>query len=145
MKKLLTIIFLFLPISWAADSHAVCPDQNRDGKAAVSRSSKSSQKAMVIRTDELCQDIIGYNGPTPVEITVVNGKITGIKPLPNRESPGYFRMLLNSDFFKSWNGLTLQQAVKKPVDAVTGATYSSRSIIENVRKGAANQLKKNGK
>jgi len=35
----------------------------------------------------------------------------------------------------SWNGMTVNKAIKAKVDGVTGATYSSDALIENVQKG----------
>ena len=36
-------------------------------------------------------------------------------------------------FFNSWNGLTVKQAKKKQVDTVTGATFTSRAVIQSVQ------------
>ena len=48
------------------------------------------------------------------------------------------------DIYTIYGGMTLKQASKAKVDAVSGATYSSRSVIANV-KAAADYLIKNGK
>jgi electron transport complex protein RnfG len=34
-----------------------------------------------------------------------------------------------------WKGLSVKEAAKQEVDVVTGATYSSEALIENVRRG----------
>lgn len=88
-----------------------------------------------INTTEMTRDIIGFNGPTPVEITVVKGVITAIQPLPNQEGPGYMRLIRESGFFDKLNGKTLEEASAVQLDAVTGATFSSNALIKNIQAG----------
>lgn len=103
---------------------------------ARSRKSTKADTEQVIDTTELGTKIRGYRGPVPVRITVRNGKIVMVEPLPNHESPGYFNKLHQAGFFNKWNGMTLRQAADAHVDAVSGATYSSRAVILNVRAAA---------
>ena len=35
----------------------------------------------------------------------------------------------------AWDGLTVKEAKSKQVDAVTGATFTSKALIENVQRG----------
>ena len=107
--------------------------------ACSAKNNKKSEK--VINTTELCKDVKGFKGPVPVEVTFRNGKVVQVKPLPNHESPGFFKRLTESGFFKSWNGMTAAEVEKAHVDAVTGATYSSTAVIKNV-KAAARQAQK---
>jgi uncharacterized protein with FMN-binding domain len=39
----------------------------------------------------------------------------------------------DAGFYKNWNGLTVKQALKKEVDAVSGATFTSNAAIQSVR------------
>ena len=39
---------------------------------------------LVINTTELCKDVIGYDGPTPLVIKVVNGVVAKVEALPRR-------------------------------------------------------------
>lgn len=103
---------------------------------ARSRKSTKADTEQVIDTTELGTKIRGYRGPVPVRITVRNGKIVMVEPLPNHESPGYFNKLHQAGFFNKWNGMTLRQSADAHVDAVSGATYSSRAVILNVRAAA---------
>ena len=43
-------------------------------------------------------------------------------------------MLKKKKFFERWNGMTLEEAAERQVDAVTRATYSSDAIIHGVRR-----------
>lgn len=104
---------------------------------------KLSDGSRVVNTTGLCT-VKGFRGPVPLEVTVKKGKIVKVTALPNKESPAYFKKVTDSGLLRRWNGMTLKQASKAKVDAVSGATYSSRSVIANV-KAAADYLIKNGK
>ena len=88
----------------------------------------------VVNTTALASDVEGYAGPTPVKIYIRKNKIERIEALPNMETPKYF-VRIKRTILDKWNGLTVKDAAKQEVDIVTGATYSSESVIENVRRG----------
>ena len=84
-------------------------------------------------------NIKGYSGPTPLFIAVdKGGKIVGVAPAANAETPEFWKRLTDAKFFKAWKGLTLQQAATKKIDAVTGATFSSKAVIQTVQATAKN-------
>lgn len=85
---------------------------------------------IVIHSSQVPGVINGYAGPVPVDIRIVDGKITEVRPLENTETPGFFARA--SAVCESWLGLTPEQALETKVDAVSGATYSSAAIINNV-------------
>lgn len=89
----------------------------------------------VINTTEIGKDIIGYGGPTPMKITVADGRIKKIEPLENRETPEFFGAVTNSDILDSYEGKTLEEAAALKPDAVSGATYSSNAVIATVKQG----------
>lgn len=88
-----------------------------------------------INTTDISADVMGFNGPTPVEISVCNGVITGIKALPNQETPRFLQKVLDSGLLDRLDGKTLEEAREVELDAVTGATFTSRAMIENIRRG----------
>lgn len=94
----------------------------------------------IINTTSFGKDIIGYSGPTPLNIYVVNDRIVRIEPLDNSETPGFFRRVVKSGLFDSWNGKSLEEAADVHVDAVTGATFSSKAVIANVEAGIRTAL-----
>ena len=63
-----------------------------------------------INTTESGAGIIGFNGPTPVEISVFQGVITGIEVLPNREGPRYLQMVRESGLLEKLIGKTMEEA-----------------------------------
>lgn len=95
----------------------------------------TKEKGMtIINTTTLADDIEGYAGPTPVKIYINKSqKIEKVEALKNLETPKYFALL--KDLLNSWNGLTVKKAAQAEVDVVTGATYSSEAVIDNVRRG----------
>lgn len=102
-----------------------------------------SNGTQVINTTELGRDISGYGGPVPLEIYLVDGRISEIKPLENLDTPDFFDKAAEGLLTK-WNGKTPEEALSMQVDAVSGATFSSRAIIGNVREGMLYLTKKSG-
>lgn len=118
--------------------HTINKDMKRIARIAIVASAAvlaaTSVRADVIYTGELGKNVIGYNGPTPVSITVENGKIVSIEAEANKENPGYQRRA-EAKVFPQYVGLTVQQALELKADAATGATYTSKALIENIRLG----------
>ncbi|MBP3739933.1 MAG: FMN-binding protein [Bacteroidales bacterium] len=78
--------------------------------------------------------IKGFNGATPVMIALDAKKvIRGVYMLPNVETPQFAQRVSDAGFLNNWNGLTVKQALKKDVDAVSGATFTSRAVAQSVQ------------
>jgi uncharacterized protein with FMN-binding domain len=76
----------------------------------------------------------GFSGPTPLLVAVDNqGVITKVVLLKNTETPGFINRVKRSGLFSAWDGVKMSEASDKQVDAVTGATFSSSSIIKTLR------------
>ena len=99
-------------------------------------------KSFVVNTEKLGKEVIGYAGTTPVEITVTDGKIEKIEALPNSETPGFFQRVQESPIFTALIGKTVKEASEVKLDAVSGATFSSKAVIENIRLGLQEAAKK---
>lgn len=82
---------------------------------------------LIVNTTEIGRDITGYAGQVPLEVYVADGRVMRIEALPNNESPAFFNKATR--LLTAWNGLTLGEALRKEVDAVSGATFSSQAII----------------
>lgn len=89
----------------------------------------------VISTKEIGKDIMGFGGDTPLEIYLKDGIITNIKPLENTESQEFFSKVTESDLFSKWIGVTPEEALQAKVDAVSGATLSSKAVITTMKRG----------
>ena len=109
------------------------------GTFAVSTACGSAQAkgpdTLKINTTDLGKDIIGFNGPTPVEISVVMDTIVDIKALPNTETPRFMQACLQAGLLNKLVGKTETEAKDIQLDAVSGATYSSNALIKNIRLG----------
>lgn len=76
--------------------------------------------------------IKGYAGETPL-LVALNPKerVQKVVLLDNNETPNFLQLVIDSGLLDSWNGMKLKRARKHEVDVVSGATYSSRSIIRS--------------
>lgn len=78
----------------------------------------------------------GYAGPIEMLVGIdPSGNITGVKIVAQRETPGFFRLILNEGFPDQYIGLSYQNPlqVDDDLDAVTGATVSAEGIAISVR------------
>lgn len=91
--------------------------------------------AFVVNTKPLAKDVQGYGGPVPLKIHIKDGRVAAVEAEPNAESPDFFnraKTLLNH-----WQGKEVDEALAEEVDAVSGATFSSKAIIANMQRGLA--------
>lgn len=78
----------------------------------------------------------GYGGPVEMLVGIdPNGEITGVKIIEQRETPGFFKLLLDKDFFGQYLGLKYQDPLQldQDLDAVSGATISAEGIATSTR------------
>ncbi|MBP1583508.1 MAG: FMN-binding protein [Victivallales bacterium] len=92
----------------------------------------------VMEYSEESQQPTGFGGKVPVSLVIgADGRIAGVIPGKNSETPGFFKRVLSSGLFNHWNGKTPSEARGLKVDAVTSATYTSRAVIKGVRELSA--------
>jgi uncharacterized protein with FMN-binding domain len=70
----------------------------------------------------------------PLKIYIKKNKIEKVELLKNQETPKYLVKVKNA-LLNAWDGLTIKEAKAKKVDGVTGATFTSDAIKENIQKG----------
>lgn len=87
----------------------------------------------VVHTAKISGTTTGYAGPVDLDIYLANNKITEIKALENTETPSFFKRA--SELLTSWDGKSPEEALEMKVDAISGATYTSVAIIDNVNVG----------
>lgn len=135
LLSLLTCVLLVIAVSIRRDGKVV----GHELKQQQADSTKTETMVVLedgsvrLNTTELGKDIIGYGGAVPLEITLENGKVKSVKALENSETPDFFKEA--SALLTKWNGRTVEEAQKLKVDAVSGATFSSKAIIGNVQRG----------
>lgn len=130
-------MLLLASVSATAQDNAQQPQSQRRQRYVISTdapiSSKQSDGTVVINTSALCKDVRGYRDMTPVEIYILKNKVVKVEALRNNEGPKYMKMVL--PILDQWKGKKVADAQKLKVDAVTGATFTSNAIIENVQQG----------
>lgn len=95
---------------------------------------------VVIYTAPLAKDVQGYAGPVPLEIYLKEGKVQKVVALENSETPDFFEMA--AELLPLWQGKTTEEALNMQVDAVSGATFSSKALIAAVQRGLQYAQKK---
>ena len=98
------------------------------------------QGMIVVNTSTLCPNVKGYADVTPIKIYIKDGKIEKIKSLRNAETPKFWA-LIKKEMMPKWEGMDVKKATKAKVDAVTGATMSSKALLKNVQTGCDYYLK----
>lgn len=101
---------------------------------------KQADGTYIVNTTTLCK-AEGYNGTTPLLVHFKQDKIVKIEALKNQETPKYYGMV-KKNLFPKFTGMKASKVAKAKVDGVTGATYTSKAVKENV-KAAAVYYKKN--
>lgn len=145
MVRLLSLVVVMLVLSAAAilrDGRIFGYDLRQTHAAVASVAQGSDTLSVqpdgtfVVNTRVLAKDVQGYGGPVPLKIHIdKDGRLTAIEAEPNAESPGFFDRA--KELFSRWQGKTIDEAMAEDVDAVSGATFSSKAIIRNVQRGLA--------
>lgn len=79
-------------------------------------------------------DVKGFNGPTPLLIALDNeGRIMSVKMMDNQETPRFAERVDEGGLYEAWNGLTVEEAISKEVDAISGATYTSTGVKNTLK------------
>ena len=125
MKKTLIIAAIMLLVAGTV---------SLDARTKKKTTTKKANTAQVIYTGDIASKVIGYNGTTPLNITVKNGVIESIEVLPNQESPAYLKRAKDK-VLPQYIGKTVAEAKKLNADIATGATYTSKAIIQNIQMG----------
>lgn len=141
LKQILSLIACFLMIlgisiqrdtKWLG--HELKEKQNTEANFTVADAMRTkSDGSIIINTTTLGKDITGYGGNVPLEISIKDGKVINVKALKNSETPNFFNVA--KTLLNKWNGTTLEDASAMKVDAVSGATFSSKAIIGNMQRG----------
>ena len=91
--------------------------------------------ALVVNTKPLAKDVQGYGGQVPLKIHIKDGRVAAVEAEPNAESPDFFNRA--KELLNHWQGKSVDEALAESVDAVSGATFSSKAIIANMQRGLA--------
>ena len=118
MKNVLLAMFLLCGLTAQADD---VMKKEKDG-------------TYIVNTTTLAQDVEGYNGPTPLDIHIKKNKIVKVVLLKSMETPKY-NARIKKDMLPKYENQKLTKNKGVEVDGVTGATFTSDAVKENVRRG----------
>lgn len=104
---------------------------------------KQNNGTFVVNTSTIAKDVRGYNGPTPLEIHIKDDRIVKIIILSNNETRNYFERV-KKNLMSKWIGMKVNKVLSTDINAVTGATYTSDAVTENMKR-ALEYYKKNAK
>lgn len=134
LLNLLTCLLLLLSLAVLVHGRLMGHDMHdvavADTAAAITTLADGT---IVVNTADIAKDITGYAGRVPLEISIKDNVVVDIKALGNNESASFFEKA--STLFSQWTGKSVAEAATMKVDAVSGATFSSRAIIGNVQRG----------
>lgn len=88
-----------------------------------------------VQTSPYADEVTGYAGPVPLLIVFdVRKTISAVIIMQNNETRSFIKRTQDKQLLSSWNGLSIQEALNKDVDAITGATRTSSAVINTFKK-----------
>ena len=86
----------------------------------------------VVNTTTLGKNVTGYVSTTPLKVYIKKNKVVKVEALKNQETPKYMAKV-KKQLLNKWDNMKVADAQKQKVDAVTGATFTSDAVIQNVQ------------
>ena len=97
------------------------------------KDTKGNKLGTILFSSPYSDGVKGFNGPTPLLIALdADGRIKNIVLLENQETPNFAKHVVEGGLYEAWNGLTVDEALGKDVDAISGATYTSNGVKKSL-------------
>ena len=95
---------------------------------------KEKDGTYIVNTTTIANDVEGYAGPTPVEVYIKKNTIVKVVPLKTMDGPKYVAKVKNGMLTK-YEGMKIEKkASLTKVDGVTGATFTSDAMRQNIER-----------
>lgn len=94
---------------------------------------KTQDGTYIVNTTTLAKDVEGYAGATPLEVHIKKNVIVKVVPLKNQDGPKY-NAKVKKEMLTKYEGMNVKKGTVQGVDAVTGATFTSKAMQENIRR-----------
>lgn len=94
---------------------------------------KTQDGTYIVNTTTLAKDVEGYAGATPLEVHIKKNVIVKVVPLKNQDGPKY-NAKVKKEMLTKYEGMNVKNGTVQDVDAVTGATFTSKAMQENIRR-----------
>jgi electron transport complex protein RnfG len=128
MKKILIAFLLMLTMTAQADIATPHSDQRSENVMT-----KTQDGTYIVNTTTLADDVEGYAGATPLEVHIKKNKIVKVVVLKNMDGPKY-NAKVKKEMLTKYEGMDVKKGKVQEVDAVTGATFTSKAMQENIRR-----------
>ena len=142
-SQIRNIICLIAVAAFAAITAAIQRNDRQTAQTGYGKTDISTQKdstlsvmpdgTIVINTTEIGSESYGYGGRVPLKVYFSQGRVLRVEALPNAETSNFFKAVENGGLLEAWNGKTPAEALAMQVDGISGATYSSRGVIGNMK------------
>ena len=126
MKRLFQVTFLFVAVMAFVVATATAQTAKKKGTTTKGNTT-------IVSTRGVVRGVKGFASDTPVKIFIEKGKIKKIEAQPNQETPSIFARA--EEVLKRFVGKSVSEAQSMQVDAVSGATYSSKALVKTVKEG----------
>lgn len=139
LASLLLVFMMMASVSVLRDGRLLGRDL-RSGEsedAEIEALTEGEDGTVSVNTTELCGDVSGYGGPVPVVVTFRKDTVAGVTILENSETPAFQKRVIKAGLQNAWSGKSAADAEQIEPDAVTGATYTSKALIANVKEAIA--------
>ena len=98
------------------------------------KDAKGNTLGTILFSSPYSDGVKGFNGPTPLLIALdAEGRIKTVALLENEETPRFVHRVEKGGLYDAWIGLTVDEALNKDVDAVSGATYTSNGVENSLK------------
>ena len=98
------------------------------------QNAKGDKVGSLLFSSPYSDGVKGFNGPTPLLIALdAEGRIKAVALLDNEETPRFAQRVVEGGLYEAWNGLTVDEALGKDVDAISGATYTSNGVKKSLK------------
>lgn len=116
------------------DADALIASGDRDHPGWIVQDSDATPIGRIVYTSPGSDHVIGFSGPTNTQIALTaDGTIAGIEIVSSQDTREHLQQVLEDDtFLKSFAGCRQEDIWKHSVDAVSGATLTSRAIQEAI-------------
>lgn len=95
---------------------------------------KGNLLGYVFNSQEYGVDNLGYYEDVPVLVVTDKAeKIQSVSIINSLETPSYVRDVYSSGFMQKWNGKKIKELNSVEVDAVSGATFTTEAVIQNMK------------
>lgn len=94
---------------------------------------QDKQIGTILHSECTAPKVVGFGGATPLCVFLDSvQRILKVELLANAETPSYLDYLKKNKYLEQWNGKSVEEALRMQTDALSGCTYTSTAVKENM-------------